>query len=287
MRSGRSKSSLPDSDEEDSCATRSEHNESKYDEVFHSDQHPTFQTMAAAGDENDENYLSFTKRSEGKPAKRWGLVGKAIGRGRSLSVGRRKMKEESEARANSKEKKAGRGEVAQDVQMRSGRSKSLRQQLQMKESPEHPVQQETKQEQLAAKQHKLRSASVDGMNRLKTNKNNASQRGISVSRMPSKKKVNDLSTDQKPDFLPSPVKPRKKRVKCIACRKKLSKAKCIEHMDLYFCAASEDAGLCFTCAKCHCGLDKLVPGDLRVCNAQVISNSCGSSVQCGKCRSAV
>ena len=157
-----------DSDDEDgSCATRSKHNKSirsslnmdspvpiKYNEVFHSHQHPMFQTTASVDDENDDNFLLFTKRSKGKPAKRWGLVGKAIGQERSISVGRREMKKEYKAGGKSKER-VRHGEVAQDVQTRSGRSKLLRRQLQKKMSAEHLVQQETKQEHLAAKQHKL------------------------------------------------------------------------------------------------------------------------------------
>ena len=47
-----------------------------------------------------------------------------------------------------------------------------------------------------------------------------------------------------------------------------------------FCTASNAE--CFTCAKCHCGLDKRIPEDF-----QVISNSHRRIVQCGKCLLAV
>eukprot|EP00804_Cyclotella_cryptica_P009447 CCRYP_017780-RB/>CCRYP_017780-RB protein AED:0.01 eAED:0.01 QI:1656/1/1/1/0.5/0.33/3/381/893 len=131
------------------------------------------------------------------------------------------------------------------------------------------------------------------MNRMKTRKisKTATHRSTSVSRMPSKKNATnraDKSTAPKPEFLPSTVKPRKKKVKCIVCRKRLSKSNCIEHMDLYFCAGSDGHNSCFQCVKCHFGLDQLIGEDanVRLSGCQVISNARGSIVQCGECAKA-
>jgi len=279
-----------DSEEDGSCATRSEqgHNESrtslnieevdtyKYEQVYNSCEHPLFTTLGdqyeASGDVSD---LSFTNRNEQKP-KRWASIGAAIGRGRSLSVSRRKIKEEN--KTNSKPE----DDAGIDLSIPSQRSNSLKRHL-SKKSVNQPI----------TTQRKLRSASVDAMNRMKTSKKSktATHRSISVSRMPSKKKAAcgvDLSTAPKPEFLPSAVKPRKKKVKCIVCRKRLSKGKCIEHIDLYFCAGSDDQSSCFQCVKCHFGLDQLIGEDdnARLSGCQVISNARGSIVQCGECAKA-
>lgn len=279
-----------DSEEDGSCATRSEQGDNerrnslnieevdtyKYEQVYNSCEHPLFTTRVeqydASGDVSD---LSFTNRNEQKP-KRWASIGAAIGRGRSLSVSRRKIKEENKTSSKPED------DAELDLTIPIQRSNSLRRHL-SKKSVNQPI----------TTQHKLRSSSVDAMNQMKTSKKSktATHRSISVSRMPSKKKALcgvDLSSAPKPEFLPSAVKPRKKKVKCIVCRKRLSKGKCIEHIDLYFCAGADNQSSCFQCVKCHFELDQLIGEDdnVRLSGCQVISNARGSIVQCGECAKA-
>jgi hypothetical protein len=186
-------------------------------------------------------------------------IGKVIARGRSLSVGRKKIGIDLESQIEPK-------------QSQSKRSKSIHSKLQKP----------TKQ-QSSKKQSKLRSASVDTKTkRSNRGKSKSSSRSISAARMQPKKKCDSLN-DQKAEFLQSSEKPRKKKVKCIVCRQRLSKGQCVEYLDLYFCPDSDGQVSCFRCAKCQCPLNQLPAEDIRVCNAQVMTNSRGSVVQCGHC----
>ena len=263
-----------DSEEDQSCATRSDeglndsnnkldmeeaHDTLKYDQVFHSSKHPMFRKTMDC-DEESENISNTSPPKEPKPRQLMASIGKAIGRGRSLSVSRRKFTKGQEADTV----------VAARPSMQTQHSKSSNRQLQKKPVKQHSM----------SKQSKIRAASVNTQNRLKASASNRSKssRSISVSRM-SKKKVATGSDGQKAEFLPDAVKPRKKKVKCIVCRQRLSKGQCVEHMDLYFCSGLDGHGSCFQCAKCRCALDQLPSGDIRVCNAQVLTNNRGSVVQ--------
>jgi hypothetical protein len=256
-----------DSDEDDSCATRSDQGDNcnklnlggtdtlKYDQVFHSSEHPMFRKTMDCEDDESADFSHSSPLKELKP-RRWASIGKTIGRGRSLSVGRRKFQTDLEAKITPKNND---DDEANQKQLSKPTSR----------------QSQKKQVKPTTKQSKLRSASVDTRSLAKATSKGKTSRSISVSRI-SRKKVN---TNQETEFLPAATKPRKKKVKCIVCRQRLSKGQCTEHLDLYFCAQTSEQKSCFQCAKCHCELDQLPPGDLRVCNAQVMTNSRGSVVQ--------
>lgn len=242
-----------DSDEDQSCATRSDKgpNDSStklntegidtldYGEVFRSSEHHLFRnTMEYDEEGGDLSNSSTTKES--KP-NRWISIRKAVGRSRSVNVRRRKCKSDN---------------VAKDKQ---------------KEERPSTVKNKSVQQQIISKGSKLRSASVDTKKAMmKVNIG----RSFSVSRI----------SPKKAEISPSSTMPQKK-VKCIVCRQRLSRGHCIEHMGLYFCAGL-DGPSCFQCAKCRCSLDHLTSEDARVNNAQVITNSRGSVVQCGQCSTA-
>lgn len=264
-----------DSEEDQSCATRSDQglNDSnnelvedtgtlKYDQAFHSSEHPMFRKTMDC-DEESENLSLTLPSKELRPRHLMASIGKVIGRGRSLNVSRRKFKTNQDAAADAAAATAAEAEHSSPPVQTHSRSQSSSHQLPKKK----PV-----------KQSKLRAASVDTRNRLKPSgsKKNKSSRSISVSRVSSAKKV---IANSDAEFLPTAVKPRKKKVKCIVCRQRLSKGQCIEHMELYFCCGLDGQGSCFQCAKCRCALDQLPPGDVRVCNAQVMTNARGSVVQ--------
>lgn len=263
-----------DSEEDQSCATRSDQglNDSnnkldvedadtlKYDQVFHSSEHPMFRKTMDC-DEESENLSLTLSPKELRPKQLMASIGKAIGRGRSLSVSRRKFKTNQDAAAVA----AAATEETEHTRPAPAHSRSPSSSRQLpKKKP--------------AKQSKLRAASVDTRNRLKpsASKKKKSSRSISVSRVSSAKKI---IANSEAEFLPTAIKPRKKKVKCIVCRQRLSKGQCIEHMDLFFCCSSDGQSSCFQCAKCRCALDQLPSGDVRVCNAQVMTNSRGSVVQ--------
>ena len=252
-----------DSDEDRSCATRSDqglsdscdklNNEGngttfQYD-PFHSSEHPMFRTTMQCDEES-----AASPQKDLAPNRLASSIGKVIGRGRSLSIGRKKIGIDLE----SKELK----------QNRSKRSKSIHRQLQR-----------TTKQQTKRKQTILRSVSVDPKTkRSSRDKRKSTNRSTSLARMQSKKTCATFNT-QKSEFLQSSEKPRKKKVKCIVCRQRLSKGQCVEHLDLYFCSGSDGLTSCFQCAKCQCELNRLPAEDIRVCNAQVMTNSRGSVVR--------
>ena len=252
-----------DSEEDRSCATRSdqglndscdklndEGNDTFQYDPFHSSGHPMFQKTMQC---DEESAASPPKDLTSKRLA--SSIGKVIARGRSLSVGRKKIGVDLESQIEPK-------------QNQSKRSKSI-----------HPKLQKPTKQQSTKKQSKLRSASVDTKtNRSNRGKSKSSSRSISVARMHSKKKGASLN-DQKVEFLQSSEKSRKKKVKCIVCRQRLSKGQCVEYLDLYFCPDSDGQVSCFRCAKCQCQLNQLPSEDIRVCNAQVMTNSRGSVVQ--------
>ena len=237
-----------DSDEDQSCATRSDKgpNDSitklntegmdtlEYGEVFHSSEHHLFRNTMDYDDECGDLSNSSTPK-ESKP-NRWKSIGKAIRRSRSVSVRRGKCNSDDVAKNKRKE--------------------------------EHPDTNRPVQQQVISKRNKLRSASLDTKKAImKVNIG----RSFSVSRIsPKKTEVSPTST------LPQ------KKVKCIVCRQRLPRGQCVEHMGLFFCAGLDGLS-CFQCAKCRCSLDHLTIDDVRVNNAQVITNSRGSVVQCGEC----